>query len=133
MNKILTYLIAVSIYVITADAFAGNDLKNPNAILKRYEQLLSHENEGVVKSSIQNIMKLQTVYSELNYSKVIQKIEELSIKSESKKIRYNAYIAVNFLKYPNQLEWNLPDTYQELDEFFINYEINFDKPIAQTN
>ncbi len=120
-------------YIITTDVFAGSDVQNPKTILKCYEKLLNHENEGVVKSTIQNIMKLKTVYSNLNYSKVMKKLGELSIQSKSKKIRYNAYIAINFLKYPDQLEWNLPETYEELDDFFSNYEIKFDTPVAQTN
>ncbi|MBN1406196.1 MAG: hypothetical protein JW956_00320 [Calditrichaceae bacterium] len=132
MNKILTYLITASIYLITADAFAGNDTLNPKTILSVYENSLNHENEGVVKSAIQNIMKLQTVYPELNYSKVIKRLEYLATKSDSKKIRFNAYIAVNIFKYPTQLDWNLPNSYEGMDEFFSNYEINFDKPIAQT-
>ena len=133
MNKFLTYLIIVTMYIITTDAFAGNNIVNPKTVLNCYTKLLGHENEGVVKSTIQNIMKLKTVYPDLNYSKVIHKMEELSIKSESKKIRYNAYMAVNFFKYPKQLEWNLPKSYEELDKFLNNCEFNFEKPVAQTN
>ena len=114
-------------YVITTDVFAKVNVKDPNTILRCYEQLLSHQNEGVVKSTIQNIMKLKTVYPELNYSKPIKIIEKLSVKSESKAIRFNAFVAVNYFKYPKQLEWNLPYNYKELDEFFYNNEINFKK------
>jgi hypothetical protein len=120
-------------YIITADAFAGNKNPDPNSVLYRYEKALNYENQGVVKSSIQNIIKLKTVYPELKYSKVIKKMEELSVKSDSKTIRFTAYMAVNFLKYPEQLEWNLPQSYEKLDTFLTNCEINFDKPIAQTN
>lgn len=133
MNKVLLYVIVVSMFVITADAFARNGSLKPEKVLNCYEKSLDHENQGIVASTILNIMKLKTVYPELNYSKTIKKIEELSLKSKSKKIRFSAYIAVNFLKYPNQLEWKLPESYKELDAFFNNCEINFDKPIAQTN
>lgn len=133
MNKILTYLIIVSMHLITANVFASSDVQNPKTIMNCYENSSNHENEWVVKSTIQNIMKLNTVYSELNYSKALKKLQELSVKSESKKLRYNAYIAINFLKYPDQLKWNLPDTYEELDDFLSNYEIKLDTPIAQSN
>lgn len=133
VNKTLTYLIIVTMYVITADAFAACNVQNPKTVLKCYEKSLDHENQGIVISVIQNIMKLKTVCPELKYSNVIDKLEKLALKSESKLVRYNAYMAFNFLKYPDQLQWDLPDSYEELDDFFQKYEIFFDKPIAQTN
>lgn len=133
MNRIFTYLIVITMFVMTADAFAKINIKNPETILKCYEKSLTDENEGVVKSVILNIMKMKTVYPELEYSKIIKKLEKLSCESQFEQIRYKAYMAVNFLKYPEQLKWNLPARYEDLDDFFQNYKIVFDSPVAQTN
>ena len=133
VNKLFTYLIIVSMYFITADAFAQWNEKSVKKALKCYEENLTHKNYGIVKSSIQNIMKLKVVYPEMKFSKAIKKLEKLSFGAESKIVRYNAYVAANYLYYPEQFQWDLPDSYEELDSFFQNYEFIFDKHIAQTN
>ena len=131
MNKVLTYLIIVSMYLVTADAFAQRTEESLQKALKHYEENLTHDNEGVVKSSIQNIMRMKVNYPQINYSNVCSKLENISFESESKLVRYMAYVAVDIIKYPEQFLWDLPDNYEESNEFFQNYEFIFDKPIAQ--
>lgn len=131
MSKIITYLIIVTMYVITADAFAQRTEKTINKALKHYEENLTNDNEGVVKSSIQNIMRLKVAYPEIDYSDVRKKLEDLSFESESKIVRYMAYVAVDIIKYPEQFQYDSSISYDELDEFFHNYQFMFDKPVAQ--
>ena len=118
-------------YIVTADAFAQRTEESLKKALKHYEENLIHDNEGVVKSSILNIMRMKVTYPQINYSNVCSKLENISFESESKLVRYMAYVAVDIIKYPEQFLWDLPDNYEESDEFFQNYEFIFDKPIAQ--
>jgi hypothetical protein len=118
-------------YVVTADAFAYHSEENIKKALKHYAENLNHENEGVVKSSIQNIMRLKVAYPEMNYSKICKKLEDLSFESESKLVRYMAYVTVDLIKYPEQFHCDSSTNYDDLEEYFQNYEFMFDKPVAQ--
>ena len=133
MNKILTYVIVISMYIITADTFAQHSEESISQALKYYKDNLTNENIGVVKSSIQNIMRLKVAYPEYDYSNVCKKLKDLSNRADSKLIRDMAYIAADLINHPDQFNWNLSKDYDELEDFFLNYEFRFDEFIAQSN
>ena len=76
-------------------------------------------------------MRLKVAYPDINCSKVCKKLEDLSFESESKLVRYMAYVAVDLIKYPEQFKCDSPTNYDDLDEYFTKYEFMFDKPVAQ--
>jgi hypothetical protein len=117
--------------MVTADAFAQRSEESITKALKHYKENLTHENVGVVKSSIQNIMRLKVAYPEMDYSKVSKKLEVLSFEADSKLIRDMAYVAADLIKHPDQFQWDLPESYDELKDFFYKYEVRFDERIAQ--
>lgn len=131
MNKLFTYLLVVTMFIAASDAFAQWSDKTVKKALKCYETNLKHENYGVVKSSISNILKIKVIYPERNSSKIVEKLEKLSFESKSGSVRYDAYVAANFLKYPEQFNWDLPDKYEELDNFFQSIKFEFDEQIAK--
>lgn len=120
-------------FFATADAFARWDKKHVEDALKSYEKSLDHDNEGVVMSTIRNIMKLKVMYPDMDFSKALDKLEKLSLESENKVIRYNAYAATNLLNYPDQLKWQIPEKYEDLEVFFENLNYIFDEQIAQAH
>jgi hypothetical protein len=133
VKRYINFLIIMTMFFATTDVFAKWDQKDLKKALKCYEKTLSHDNEGLVISSIRNIMKLMVTYPQLDFSDAKKKLDKLSLESESKTIRYNAYVATNLLNYPDQLKWNIPEKYEDLEFFFENLNYIFDEQIAQAN
>ncbi|MEJ2054934.1 MAG: hypothetical protein P8X42_13515 [Calditrichaceae bacterium] len=78
MKRYINFLIIMTMFFATTDVFAKWDQKDLKKALKCYEKTLSHDNEGLVISSIRNIMKLMVTYPQLDFSDAKKKLDKLS-------------------------------------------------------
>jgi len=86
-----------------------------------YFMCLNHSNSGVIESAIVNIMKLKFFNPDIDYTKCIYKLEQLSKSGQTKFIRVKAYVAANYLKHPERFNWFKSGLYQEISTFFDEY------------
>ena len=113
-------LVLTSIFVLFAAniLFAKEYTKNVTRAADNYLVALNHWNSGVVGSAIMNIMKLRTEYPELNYTKLAESLEKISLNSEDQVTRRKASIAALYLRHPERFTWIKKGTYQENNAFF---------------
>lgn len=131
MKKSFTLFAVVTFFALTLNGFAQWDAQKVEKAYQSYLQSLNHPNNGVVESAIINIMKLKLVYPDLDYAKLTKKLETLAFEGDNKSIRYKAYIAANFLKHPARFDWIKPGTYEELNQFFTEYETKLEKQLSR--
>jgi len=82
---------------------------------------LHHTNNGVILSTIQNIMLLKQLYPKKDYSQIIKKLDDLSLKSPNKLIRLNAFLASNYLKYSEFANWTKDHEYNHVIKIFNSF------------
>ena len=100
MKYILIFIFSIVISATTS--FAQLSDKTADKAVKSYLISLNYSNPGIVESAIENIMVLKLYYPERDYSQIIQKLDELRLTNTQKNIRVKAFIAANYLKYPQQ-------------------------------
>jgi len=115
------FLIFILCLVISpSTSFAQLSDKSADKAVKSYLINLNYSNPGVVESTIENIMVSKLYYPEKDYSQVIQKLDELTLSNSQKTIRVKAFIAANYLKYPQQFNWAKKNHQKEAIKKLLN-------------
>lgn len=66
--------------------------------LANYLNGLQHNNDGVVESSIVNLIKMKYYYPQLDYEKIVVCLEKLETSGHTKRIRDIAHVAKTYIK-----------------------------------
>ena len=117
----------VSIFILLfgISAFAAQLPEHQKSLAqaeKNYLISLNHANDGVVLSTIKNIILLKLLYPKKNYSSIIKKLDDLSINSNSPLIRLKAFFASNYLKRPKYVHLINHPEYKKIIRFFNSLE-----------
>ena len=99
MKYILTFIFCL--IITTSASFAQSPDKSVDRAVKAYLTSINSSNLGVVESTIENVMVLKLYCPEIDYSQIIQKLDELNLGNYPKTIRVKAFIAANYLKNPH--------------------------------
>ena len=119
MKKMIT--LAVSIILLSGFAYGKSVEKSINNAPANYLLGLNHENQGVVESAITNVMLLKLYHPEMDLSAISEKLDDLTLNSQDKMIRLKAFIAANFIKYPERFNWIKKGDYEDAVAFFELY------------
>ena len=107
--------------VLVAFSFAGQNNLNPEKINQNFIKGLTHENPGVVESSIKIVIFMKAAYPEADYSDIIDQLEDLITEGANKNIRLKALIASDYLRNFGQYNWLKDKKYSEDDQVFNDY------------
>ena len=117
---ILVYVLILSFNVVAQNkemqdnpAKPGRDLCEK--ALKYYVHSLDHHNSGVVESAIMHIMSIKCYYPQINYTKVIYKLQQLVEDGDTGNIRAMAFICCNYLTLKGSSE-----TFLKINERDVN-------------
>jgi hypothetical protein len=107
-------------YILITFALAGVIYAQAQDPVERgidnYLKALGSKNTGLVESAIINIMKLKTAYPERDYSRIMEQLDRLSRSASSRAIRYESFVALNYLDHPERFNWIRMDDQQQFDE-----------------
>jgi hypothetical protein len=104
LTSIFFLIFSVNIYAQGDTTLSGHFQPSKQTCQKALEYYmisLTYENEGVIQSAIENIMKIKCHYSELNYNKVLFKLQQLAENAKSNDTRTMAFICGNYLSIYN--------------------------------
>lgn len=113
MTKYSTLLTALMVMVLSMDCFAGPQSPKAAELTERYLSGLNHFNQGVVESAVINVMKMKVYYPNEDYSKIIKKLNQLTVEGLTKQIRIRAYVVNSYLNHPERFNWFTPSTEEE--------------------
>ena len=133
MKTFTTFLTAITVLVFCVDVFANEVDQKIEKAKKAYGECLNTNVNGVIESTIINVMKMKAVYPDYNYSSLAKKLEKLSFDGPTQIIRYKAYIAANYLKHPERFSWIKADSYEEMTKFFALYESRLGQQLDKLN
>jgi hypothetical protein len=104
MKKFLFSILILSFFVSLNYAQSDSKNKEDNEFyckaLKQYLVCLDHHNEGVVESTIIQLMKLRRECADISYQKTIERLEEIETNGRTANIRLLAFIASRYLQNP---------------------------------
>ncbi len=89
---------------------------------KHYLISLNHANDGVVLSTIKNILLLKLLYPKKDYNGIIKKLDDLTINSTNHLIRLKAFFASNYLKHPKYVTLTNHPEYKKIIRYFNSLE-----------
>lgn len=92
--------------------------KSLKKAVKVYTESLKHSNEGIVESTIFNIMRMKKAYTNVDFTSVNKQLETLLVNPPSEIIRYKAFIAINYLENPERFPWIEEINPEQSAEFF---------------
>jgi len=113
-NKNL-YLALLITLVLTCSVFAQQQDPIDRGI-ENYLAALNSKNDGLIESAIMNLMKLKTLHPSRDYAKIMSTLDELTQQTSNKTIRYEAFILLHYLQYPEHFNWIQSSEDQPLDE-----------------
>ena len=98
------YIISALVLFIlsSANVFANNNSFPVEKVANNYLHLMDSEMSTVVESAVFNVMALKQRYPESDYSTVISKLANLSLRSDKPSVKYKAFLALNYF---NHMEW----------------------------
>ena len=118
MKRYTATIICVVMLSVVTSAFSKEYPKTVQHACKNYLFALRMDNEGVVESTIFNIMKLKLVYPDLEYDQLAAVLDSIAQNSDKKELRQKAYLACMFLRHPEHFNWITKGTYDQNNAFF---------------
>ena len=114
----------VTTLLLSTFVFANPNSINPETINKNFLIGLTHENQGVVESTIKVVVQIKIKYPNADYSDVIDELNDLIMEGSNKNIRLKALIATDYLTNFEQYSWLKNGDYSEGDKLFDAYLTN---------
>jgi len=110
LTSITIILLVVIDFAIGQNAAYSSKTNNTQAeiwqrAIENYLCGLQRANLGVVESAMINLMKLRTVYPEGNYEDILSELDRLQEEGQTNSIRVMAFIAGNYIKFPDRFTW----------------------------
>lgn len=129
MKKYLTISAIFMLMFSTYDVYAQLSDKQLAKAEQAYLFSLSLDNQGAVESAIIHIMKMKCLYPKHDYTALIEKLNEVAACAPEKITRLKAYVAGNYLKYPERFNWIRNNDYLEVESFFNRYALEVEKQV----
>lgn len=93
--------------------------------LTAFQRGLNHPVPAIVESAMFNLLVLKIDYPELEYKKILKKLDVLSLNGKTSVIRYKAHLTAEFIKNPSLLaevetsDFNKYMDVEKADQFYI--------------
>ena len=116
MKKFNKFFAVLFIIVLSSSGFAKNYNTEVSIIIGRYLKGLDHASKGVVESCILYVAQTKLLYPWKDYSKVIEKLDQIAENDTCKTVRLKACIASKCMKDPEKFKWIKDISFEEMDE-----------------
>ena len=103
--KTLTIITLTIILLLSINSGIAQSYKVAKASVPNYYKALNSDNHGVVESAIENLVKLKLFAPDLDYSKVAEKLDQLTEDGQTIQIKYKAFVANLYLESPEKFNW----------------------------
>ena len=103
--KTLTIITLTIILLLSINSGIAQSYKVAKAAVPNYYKALNSDNHGMIESAIENLVKLKLFAPDLDYSKVAEKLDQLTEDGQTIQIKYKAFVANLYLESPEKFNW----------------------------
>jgi hypothetical protein len=103
--KTLSIITLTIILLLSINSGIAQSYKVAKASVPNYYKALNSDNHGMVESAIENLVKLKLFAPDLDYSKVAEKLDQLTEDGQTIQIKYKAFVANLYLESPEKFNW----------------------------
>jgi len=103
--KTLSIITLTIILLLSINSGIAQSYKAAKASVPNYYKALNSDNHGMVESAIENLVKLKVQSPDLDFSKVIKKLDQLTEDGQTIQIKYKAFVANLYLESPEKFNW----------------------------
>ena len=125
--KTLSIITLTIILLLSINSGIAQSNKVAKAALPNYYKAINSDNHGVIESAIENLVKLKLYAPDLDYSKVAEKLGQLTEDGQTIQIKYKAFVANLYLESPEKFNWLSSEDKDEqaklFDTMFAQLEI----------
>ena len=125
--KTLSIITLTIILLLSINSGIAQSNKVAKAALPNYYKAINSDNHGVIESAIENLVKLKLYAPDLDYSKVAEKLDQLTEDGQTIQIKYKAFVANLYLESPEKFNWLSSEDKDEqaklFDTMFAQLEI----------
>ncbi|MBN2426487.1 MAG: hypothetical protein JXR46_09560 [Calditrichaceae bacterium] len=114
-------LVVFSAILMSGLVFGQNEPKAMEIAPDVYLANLSHENPGIVESTIINVMILKLYQPEKDFEKISKKLDELTLESADESTRFKAFVAASYIKYGQDFNWIKKDLFERGEDLHENF------------
>ena len=129
--KTLSIITLTIILLVSFNSGFAQSYKVAKRSLPNYYKALNSDNQGLVESAIENLVKLKLYAPDLDYSKVAEKLDQLADDGQSIQIKYKAFVANLYIESPEKFNWLSSEDKNEqvkiFDTMFAQLEIRANK------
>lgn len=116
LMKAITATLILFTFTLANEKAVDTEKINKNLIMG-----LTHNNTGVVESTIRVVILMKIEYPEAEYDDIIDQLEELIMEGATKNIRIKSLIASDYLNNFEQYSWLKNAIHDEGDQLFDAY------------
>ncbi len=114
---ILFISLTVSLYSKNIPSLKLTSASQIEMAVQNYEVGLNYDNDGLVESTICNVLKFKYQYPETDMSGIEETLNKISRKSNNKKIQAKATLVIKIMKNPEMLSEIGKNFFYEMDQF----------------
>ena len=103
--KTLSIITLTIILLLSINSGIAQSYKVAKASVPNYYKALNSDNHGMVESAIENLVKLKLFAPDLDFSKVAEKLDQLTEDGQTIQIKYKAFVANLYLESPEKFNW----------------------------
>jgi len=107
--------------VFVAFTFANQNGIDTEKINENFIVGLTHDNNGVVESTIRVVILMKIEHPEADFDDIIDELEDLIMEGANKSIRIKALIASDYINNFEEFNWLKNNNYEEGDQLFDAY------------
>ena len=103
--KTLSIITLTIILLLSINSGIAQSYEAVKAAVPNYYKALTSDNHGMVESAIENLVKLKLFAPDLDFSKVAEKLDQLTEDGQTIQIKYKAFVANLYLESPEKFNW----------------------------
>lgn len=120
MKTLISFIIvffSITIFANNPESKTEIKLKKAKCAVENYELCLSHENPGVVESTLANIIKLRFKCPDAKFEPIFEQLKKLTLSGKNEKIRQKAEMVSRILENQELVAKIGTNFYSEVDLF----------------
>jgi len=124
--RTFTTIFFTLIFIIANISAQAQSAKTLKAALPNYSNALNSNNDGVIESAIENLVKLKIHAPDLDFSKVTKRLDQLTEQGNTREIKYKSFIAYLYLEDAERFNWIASEDRDKklkiVEELFVRLE-----------
>ena len=136
ISKVLVIVLSVLTLGTTVFAQPAERRYGQNTLeqgLKVFPVYLKSDYQGIVESTIYNIVVLKRYFPNADYSKLINKLNDVALDNSSPSIRYKAHLASMYLTFGNNIKLITAQTTYNHEKVFRQIADQLEKELLVSN